>query len=127
MTDFLCRGSGGVVETAVSVVPPLALKAQLFVSKSEKERYCRGLLQNPPQLQGPLMAFVLIMTSDQEMEDLVNLKRKENVEISRLDVVFAHREEICIGNIFVCTLTYLDLLIFLSRTLERVNRSTGKE
>lgn len=73
------------------------------------------------------MAFVLIMTSDQEREDLVNLKRKENVEISRLDVVFAHREEICIGNIFVCTLTYLDLLIFLSRTLERVNRSAGKE
>ena len=97
------------------------------MSKSEKERYCQGLPQNPPQLQGPLMAFVLIMTSDQEMEDLVNLKRKENVEISRLDVVFAHREEICIGNIFVCTLTYLDLLIFLSRTLERVNRSAGKE
>lgn len=73
------------------------------------------------------MAFVLIMTSDQEMEDLVNLKRKENVEISRLDVVFAQREEICIANIFVCTVTYLDLLIFLSRTLERVNRSAGKE
>lgn len=61
------------------------------------------------------MAFALIMTSDQEREDLVNLKRKENVETSRLDVVFADREEICIGIIFVCTVTYLDLLIFLSR------------
>lgn len=112
MTDFLCQGGGGVVETARSKV--LALKAQLLVSKSEKERYCPGLPPNPPQPQGPLMAFVLIMISDQEREDMVNLKRKENVQKSRLDVVFVHREEICIGNIFVCTVTYLDLLIFLS-------------
>ena len=61
------------------------------------------------------MAFVLIMTIDQEREDMVNLKRKEKMQKSRLDVVFAHKEEICIGNIFVCIVTYLDLLIFLSR------------
>lgn len=109
-----------------SVVPPLALKAQLLVSKSEKERYCRGLAQNPPQLQGPLLAFVLIMTSDQEREDLVNLKRKENVEISRLDVVFTHREEICIGPYF-CLHCDLSRSPDISLTLERVNRSAGKE